>query len=161
MRFWLVKTEPETYSFGDLTESGHCWWDGVRNYQARNNLKSMARGDLVVVYHSNTTPPGAVGVARVTEDARPDETQFDHDSLYHDPMSTRERPRWVMVGLEPVCQYRSLVPLKEMRESRGLRDSVLVRRGNRLSVVELSGEEYEAICGLGEAQPMAGGGPFH
>jgi predicted RNA-binding protein with PUA-like domain len=159
MRFWLLKTEPETYSFEDLIEHGSCWWDGVRNYQARNNLRSMQGGDLVIVYHSNATPSGAVGVARIVGIARADESQFDEKSPYYDPKSTRVRPRWVEVRLEPVFKYRRLVPLSELRDAPNMQKSELVRKGSRLSVIELSLLEYETVCGLGEQ--LSQGGPFH
>lgn len=149
MRFWLAKTEPGVYSYDDLLESGHCWWDGVRNYQARNNLASMMPGDLVVIYHSNAEPPGAVGVARVTQEAQPDPSQFDPRSPYYDAKVTPDNPRWVQVKMEPVGRYARTVPLQDLREHENMRHSPLTRKSNRLSVMELSEKEYATIGDLG------------
>lgn len=149
MRFWLAKTEPGVYSYDDLLESGHCWWDGVRNYQARNNLASMLPGDLVVIYHSNAEPPGAVGVARVTQEAQPDPSQFDPRSPYYDAKVTLGNPRWVQVKMEPVGRYARTVPLQDLREHENMRHSPLTRKSNRLSVMELSEKEYATIGDLG------------
>jgi len=150
MRFWLAKTEPGVYSYDDLLESGYCWWDGVRNYQARNNLASMLPGDLVVIYHSNAEPPGAVGVTRVTQEAQPDPGQFDPPrSPYYDAKVVPDSPRWVQVKMEPVGRYARTVPLQELREHENMRHSPLTRKSNRLSVMELSEKEYATIGDLG------------
>jgi len=147
-RYWVAKTEPDVYSYGNLVRDGRTSWEGVRNYQARNNLRAMEKGDYVVIYHSNTTPPGAVGVAVVVETQRPDPTQFDKNSPYFDPGSSRTEPRWSTVIVEPV---RSINPvsLGHLRRLRELEDSAIVRPGNRLSVSELSREAFDAICHAG------------
>lgn len=151
-RYWVVKTEPDVYSFEDLLREGSTEWDGVRNYQARNHLRAMGVGDYVVVYHSNATPPGAAGIGRITAEGRPDSTQFDPDSTYHDPQSTPEAPRWTSVTVVPVCSLR-LVPLERLREMRELDECALVRRGNRLSVSELTAAAFDAICRAGDTTP--------
>jgi predicted RNA-binding protein with PUA-like domain len=151
-QYWVVKTEPEVYSFEDLLREGSTEWEGVRNYQARNHLRTMAVGDYVVVYHSNASPPGAAGIGRIAAEGRPDISQFDHGSAYHDPHSTPEAPRWTSVTVVPVCSLR-LVPLERLREMRELDGCALVRRGNRLSVSELTVEAFDAICRAGDATP--------
>ena len=151
-RYWVVKTEPDVYSFEDLLREGSTEWDGVRNYQARNHLRAMKTGDYVIVYHSNATPPGAAGVGRVDIEGRPDRTQFDPESAYHDPHSTPDAPRWTSVTVVPVYPLR-LVPLDHLREMSELSGCALIRRGNRLSVSELTPEAFDAICRAGDAIP--------
>ena len=148
MRHWLMKTEPDVFSYDDLVQQKRAGWDGVRNYQARNFMREMRRGDLVVVYHSNATPPGAAGIARVVGEAEPDPTQFDPASEYHDPRSPREAPRWDLVTLAPKRRLR-FVPLDELRGLTALRDCPLLARGNRLSVMPLSAREFAAIEAAG------------
>lgn len=150
-RYWLVKTEPETFSFTDLEKNPDTGWDGVRNYQARNNLKAMNVGDPVLVYHSNTTVPGVVGAATVTEGHQPDPTQFDDRSPYYDPASARENPRWYWVRLRAVHPLE-LVSLEQLKHMPELAGSQLTAKGNRLSVVELTRAQYQAIVKAGKAR---------
>jgi predicted RNA-binding protein with PUA-like domain len=139
-----MKTEPDVFAYDDLVRQRRAGWDGVRNYQARNFLREMRRGDLVVVYHSNATPPGAAGIARVVGEAEPDPTQFDPASDGFDPRSPREAPRWDLVTLAPVRRLR-FVPLDELRAIPALGASPLLARGNRLSVLPLQVREFRAI----------------
>lgn len=141
---WLVKTEPDVFSYRDLERLGRTDWDGVRNYQARNHLRAMRKGDLVIVYHSNAEPPGVAGVATVDAEHEPDPSQFDAGSPYFDPRSRREDPRWSMTGLAPVEEL-DFLPLDELRTIRELTGSRLLAPGNRLSVFPLSVVEFEAI----------------
>jgi predicted RNA-binding protein with PUA-like domain len=104
--YWLMKSEPDTYSIDDLARDGRTHWDGVRNFKARNNMRAMKVGDEVLFYHSNASPPGVVGVARVCREAYPDPAQFDRKSKYHDEKSTREKPRWDMVDVEFVAKAK-------------------------------------------------------
>jgi predicted RNA-binding protein with PUA-like domain len=143
-RYWLVKTEPDVYSYQDLEADGETGWDGVRNYQARNNLMAMRKDDLVLIYHSNADPPGVVGVARVSAEHEPDPTQFDPRSRYHDPASRPGAPRWYWVRLQPQ-QALPQVSLERLRELPELSASQLTAKGNRLSVIELRETEYRAI----------------
>lgn len=148
-RYWLVKTEPDTFSFSDLEKNPDSGWDGVRNYQARNNLRAMRLGDRVLVYHSNTTTPGVVGVAEVTEEHLPDPTQFDDSSPYHDPASTPENPRWSWVRLRALHALK-LVSLEQLKAMSELDGSQLTAKGNRLSVLELTRAQYQAIVKRGK-----------
>lgn len=151
-RYWVVKTEPNVYSFDDLVRDSSTEWDGVRNYQARNHLRAMAVGEYVIVYHSNATPPGAVGVGRIAAEGRVDRTQFDPESAYHDPHSAPDTPRWTSVTIVPVCPLQ-LVPLDQLRGMGELDGCALIRRGNRLSVIELTVEAFDAICRAGGTTP--------
>ncbi len=144
MRHWLMKTEPDVFSYDDLVRQRRAGWDGVRNYQARNFMREMRRGDLVIIYHSNATPPGAAGIARIVGEAEPDPTQFDPRSEYHDPRSSRDDPRWDLVTLAPKRRLR-FVPLDELRRIPELRSCPLLARGNRLSVLPLTDEEFAEI----------------
>ena len=144
-----MKTEPDVFSYDDLVRERQAGWDGVRNYQARNSMREMRRGDLVVIYHSNAKPPGAAGIARVIGEAEPDPTQFDPASEYFDPRSPREAPRWDLVTLAPKGRLR-FVPLEDLRALPALRECPLLARGNRLSVLPLTPAEFAAIEAAGE-----------
>lgn len=150
MNTWLVKSEPAVFSFADLLASPNqtTAWDGVRNYQARNYLKAMALGDRVLIYHSSCTPPGVAGEAEVVRTAYPDPTQFDPTSPYFDPQSPAAAPRWVAVDLRAVRPLPRLVTLAELRAEPALRGLKLLQRGNRLSVMPITPDEYRAILAL-------------
>jgi predicted RNA-binding protein with PUA-like domain len=146
---WLAKSEPETYSIDDLERDGWTSWDGVRNYQARNNMRAMKRGDLVLFYHSNAKPPGVIGVARVRTEAYPDPTAWNRRSKYFDPQSPKDNPRWDMVDLEFVEKFGELVSLDTLKTTRGLEQMVVTRRG-RLSVQPVTKEEFQIVRRLGK-----------
>jgi len=129
MSCWLVKSEPSAYSWDDLVRDGRTHWDGVRNYQARNNLKSMKKGDLLLYYHSNEGL-AIVGIARVVKEE------------YQDP--TTDDDRWVAVDIEPVKPLKNPVTLADIKQKKGLENIALVRQG-RLSVVPVTKDEYDAI----------------
>lgn len=150
MSFWLLKSEPDAYSIDDLAAQQVGHWDGVRNFQARNNLKAMAAGDLAFFYHSSTTPPGVAGVCRVVKEAYPDHTQFDPASKYFDPKATPEKPRWYMPDVEFVEKFPRLITLAELRETPGLEEMELLRR-SRLSVQRVTDEEWKIISAIAEA----------
>lgn len=132
MNYWLVKSEPHKYSWQKFNEDGRTFWDGVRNYQARNNMKAMKEGDLVLFYHSNEGKE-VVGVAKVVKE------------FYQDP--TTEDPNWVVVDLAPVESLQRTVSLEEIKKDERLRDIGLVRQG-RLSVMALQAEEFDRILEL-------------
>jgi len=145
MQHWLVKSEPGEYSIHDLEAEKRAVWDGVRNYQARNFLKTMNEGDLVLFYHSNAKPPGVVGLARVVRAGVPDPTQFDPESRYYDPKSTRENPRWITVELEHLETFPHMIPIEELRKRFSPEELVLLKRGNRLSVMPVPEAVFEEI----------------
>jgi predicted RNA-binding protein with PUA-like domain len=148
MNYWLMKSEPDVYSIQDLARDGSTHWEGVRNYSARNNMRKMARGDLVLFYHSNAKPPGVVGIARVVKTAYPDPDQWHQGSKYYDPKSTKNNPRWSMVDVEFVEQFPQLVPLDRIKQTKGLEDMVLVKR-SRLSVQPVTAEQFVIVQRLG------------
>ena len=148
MAAWLMKSEPDVFGYDDLVRVKREGWDGVRNYQARNFIRDMRKGDQVVFYHSNATPPGVAGIARVVREAEPDPTQFDPSSKYHDPDSDPKDPRWDLVTIAPVKKLR-FIPLDELRTMPELIDCRLLARGNRLSVIPLSDGEFDAIVARG------------
>ncbi len=150
--YWLMKTEPDTFSWDDLMkEPGQTThWDGVRNYQARNFLRDRIRvGDGVLFYHSSTDPPAAVGTATVVKTGYPDPTQFDRKSKYHDPKSNRDNPRWFVVDIKADKAFKRPVTLKEMRENPGLEKMKLIQRGMRLSVQPVTAAEWKIVTKMG------------
>ncbi|MEO7200058.1 MAG: EVE domain-containing protein [Dokdonella sp.] len=148
-RFWLMKSEPDAFSIDDLAAVPSEPWNGVRNYQARNFMRDGMRiGDGVLFYHSNCAEPGVVGVAEVASAAYPDATQFDADSDYHDPKSSREDPRWMLVDVRFVRKLSRTITLTELKTHAELEESPLVRRGNRLSILPLTRHEWTFILGL-------------
>ena len=148
MAHWLMKSEPDVFSYDDLVAVRREGWDGVRNYQARNFMREMKKGDLVIFYHSNATPPGVAGVAKIVKEAEPDPTQFDPSSKYFDPKSPPEDPRWDWVTLGPKKRLK-FIPLDDLRAMPELVDCRLLARGNRLSVMPLTEGEFDAIVAAG------------
>ena len=149
MAYWLLKSEPESFSIDDLERKGVEHWDGVRNYAARNHLTSMKLGELGFFYHSSTAPVGIAGVCEVVREAYPDHTQFDPLSKYFDPKASPDKPRWFMPDVRFIRKFPRLVPLAEIRETPGLGDMQLVRFG-RLSVQSVTEKEWEIVCDLAE-----------
>lgn len=151
-RYWLMKSDPETYGLAHLKKErgGETCWDGVRNYKARNYMRDEMRvGDGVLFYHSNADPPAVVAVAEVVREARPDPTQFDARSRYHDPKATRENPRWFAVDIKLDRELGRPVELPRMRESKALAQMELLKRGSRHSVQKVSAAEWKAILKMG------------
>ncbi|MEZ5467614.1 MAG: EVE domain-containing protein [Lysobacterales bacterium] len=148
MSYWLMKSEPDVFSIDDLKRKKREAWDGVRNYQARNYLRSMAVGDEVLFYHSSCAVPGAVGIARIRKAAFPDPTQFDPASDYFDAGSKPEDPRWSAVEVEFQRKFKQPLPLEMLKTLPELADLALVKRGNRLSVMPVSENEWQAITAL-------------
>jgi predicted RNA-binding protein with PUA-like domain len=147
-RFWLLKSEPEVFSIDDLEKSKHqtTYWDGVRNYQARNFLRDeMKLGDLVLFYHSNAKPPGIAGVAKVVREGYPDHTAFDKNDEHFDPKSKPEDPTWYMVDVQLVEKFDQPLSLPELRELPALSKMALLQRGSRLSVQPVSPNEFKTI----------------
>lgn len=148
MRYWLFKSEPETFSIDDLKQrrlsTEH--WDGVRNFQARNMLRDeVKKGDKVLFYHSNCTPPGIVGIAEVVKEGYPDFTAWDPRSDYFDPKSNPDKPQWYMVNVKFVEKFSSMLTLDELKQNPKLHEMLILRRGNRLSITPVTESEWKAI----------------
>jgi predicted RNA-binding protein with PUA-like domain len=153
-RYWLMKSEPEAFSIQDLKKAAKqtAFWDGVRNYQARNFLRDQIKvGDGVLFYHSNASPPAVVGTATVVREARPDPTQFDAKDGHYDPDSPEDAPRWFGVDVKLDSVFAREVPLDELRGIPALAEMVLLKRG-RLSVQPVTAEEWRVITKLGGAR---------
>ncbi|HYN82368.1 MAG TPA: EVE domain-containing protein [Gemmatimonadaceae bacterium] len=147
-RYWLFKTEPSTFSFDDLWKAPArtVFWDGVRNFQARNMLRDqIGEGDPVFVYHSSSVPTGIAGIAEVVRAGYPDHTAFDPDDPHFDPKSHRDSPMWYMVDIRAVKALPRLITLDELRNVKGLEKMVLLQKGSRLSIQPVSSEEWEII----------------
>lgn len=151
MKYWLMKTEPDVFSIDDLKTKKKGLWDGVRNYQARNfMMNEMSVGDLVLFYHSNAEPPGVAGIAKVCAAAVPDPTQFDKKSEYYDKAASKDKPRWFCVEVEFVKKLKRLVPLEELRHTKGLEDMLVIKKGQRLSIQPVQKKEYDIVTKLGD-----------
>jgi predicted RNA-binding protein with PUA-like domain len=149
MNYWLMKTEPDTFSIDDLKRKKREAWDGVRNYQARNFMRDDMRvGDGVFFYHSNCAEPGIAGLAEVATDAYPDPSQFDPKSKYFDPGSSRDNPRWMLVDVTFVKKLKRVITLDELKNHKALTDMRLLRKGNRLSVMPVEAADWKYILGL-------------
>jgi predicted RNA-binding protein with PUA-like domain len=152
MRHWLMKSEPDVFSIDDLKRRKTSLWDGVRNYQARNFMTNdMAIGDAVLFYHSNAEPPGVAGLARVVGEAQPDPTQFERKSEYFEPRARRDRPVWycVRVGFEE--RFDRVISLDEIRATPALKDMLLLRKGQRLSIQPVSERDFALLVKMGRS----------
>ena len=148
-----MKSEPETYSIDDLERDCTTLWEGVRNYQARNfMMKDMQVGDEVLLYHSNATPPGVAGLARVSQLAQPDPSSFDKKSPYYDEKSSREKPRWFCVQVAFVRKFSHLVSLEEIKNAPPLKDMLVIKKGQRLSIQPMTSKEFEILCNMSEGK---------
>jgi predicted RNA-binding protein with PUA-like domain len=150
MAFWLIKSEPDVYGIENMRQENIGIWDGVRNYQARNYLKAMRCGDLVFFYHSNTKPPGIIGLVKVVAENIPDPTQFDSSSDYYDPKSTPENPRWHTVKVQFVEALPEIITLETLRQKFEPDELWLVRKGTRLSVIPIGDAVADRILALGK-----------
>lgn len=148
MKYWLVKTEPESFSIEDLAKAPQqtTCWEGVRNYQARNFMRDgMKLGDRVLFYHSNADPPAVMGIATVVREAYPDSFAWDKKSKYYDEKSTPENPVWLMVDLKLESIFPRPVTLDELRGVAALKEMELLRKGSRLSVQPVRKAEFDWI----------------
>ena len=151
MAYWLMKSEPDVFSIDDLAAApdGTDHWDGVRNYQARNMMRDqMQRGDQVFFYHSNTKVPGIVGIAEVAREGYPDHTAFDPSDPHYDPKSDPDNPRWYMVDLRFLRRLQRTITLTELKQQEAVADMPLVRKGNRLSVMPITPEQWNFVLSL-------------
>ncbi len=150
-KYWLVKSEPDVYSIDDLKKDKKTYWDGVRNYQARNFMRDeMKKGDQVLFYHSNADPVGVAGICEVVKEGYPDFTAFDPDDKHYDPKSKKDEPTWIMVDVKFVKKFGEVVALTEIKENRKLQNMKLVQRGNRLSVMPVTKTEFNEIVKMAE-----------
>ncbi|MEB3361864.1 MAG: EVE domain-containing protein [Synechococcaceae cyanobacterium] len=148
MTYWLMKSEPSVYGIADLEREQTTLWDGIRNYQARNYMREMQIGDRAFFYHSNTSPPGIVGLMEVVETGLVDPTQFDPESPYFDSAATMAKPRWDCVRLRYVCTFPQLLSLDDLRCHFQPEDLAVVRKGNRLSIVPVSEASSQRLLEL-------------
>ncbi|MDZ7734874.1 MAG: EVE domain-containing protein [Gammaproteobacteria bacterium] len=152
MNYWLMKSEPSTFSIDDLksrpgkTEP----WDGVRNYQARNFMRDeMRKGDLAFFYHSNCAEPGIAGIMTIASATYPDPTQFDPEDDHYDPKSDPGNPRWYLVDVRYKRKFKRTVTLQELKQHRTLAGMKLLQKGNRLSIMPVTKRQWEYIERLG------------
>ena len=148
MAHWLMKSEPDVYGIHHLQQEGTTLWDGIRNYQARNFMRSMAIGDRAFFYHSNATPPGIGGLMEVIETGLIDPSQFDTNSKYHDPRSNPEAPRWDCVRLRYVRHFPTLISLDQLRARFSVDELAVVRQGNRLSILPVPEASAQRLLAL-------------
>ncbi len=153
MRYWLMKSEPDTFGIDDLASQPDRTepWDGVRNYQARNMLRDeMRAGDQVFFYHSNCKVPGIVGIAEIASEPRPDPTAFDPQATYFDPKSDPQSPRWYLVEVRYIRHLKRTISLAELKAHAdgALQGMPLVRKGNRLSIMPVTPEQWAFILDL-------------
>ena len=135
INYWLIKSEPDAYSIDTLKNEGVTLWDGIRNYQARNFMRQMNKGDKVFFYHSNCNPPGIVGLMEVINLRIVDPTQFNKDSKYFDPKSKTENPRWDCVKVKYLSKSNKMISLPELKTLFNEDELLVVKKGNRLSIV--------------------------
>ena len=153
-RYWLLKSEPTSYSIDDLKRDKSTLWEGVRNYQARNFMsKEMKTGDEVLFYHSNADPPAVAGIAQVSGPAEPDPTQFDESDSHYDPKATPADPIWLCVRVKFKQKFVREVALPELREQKELQNMVLLKKGSRLSVQPVTEKEFKIVSKIGSAKP--------
>ncbi|MFN8612272.1 MAG: EVE domain-containing protein [Vulcanimicrobiota bacterium] len=152
MQYWLFKSEPDTFGLDDLKRMKKSPWDGVRNYMARNYLRAMKPGDLGFFYHSRVDPPGIAGVCSVASLPYDDFTALDRQSKYFDPKSSTENNRWSLVDVEYVEHFAHFVTLEELKNHPRLKDMVVTRKGNRLSISPVQPAEWKVILALGRGK---------
>lgn len=148
MPYWLMKSEPAEFSIHDLQRLGQARWDGVRNYQARNFLRSMQAGELFYFYHSSCPEPGVAGIARISRPAYPDPSALDPASHYFDARASAEKNPWSAVDVAFVEAFARVIPLARLKTQGALLELPLVQKGSRLSVMPVSDDQWAAIRAL-------------
>lgn len=151
MAFWLMKSEPDEYSIQQLLQDQHGCWDGVRNYQARNFMREMQPGDEFFFYHASCPTPGIAGIGKIADYAKTDLSAFDPDSPYFDAKSNPQKPRWSSISVKPVCAFKRVIPLAQLRQQAELEGLLLLSPSSRLSVMPVSEAHWSFILTL--AQP--------
>ena len=146
-----MKSEPDAYGIDDLKRDKVEHWDGIRNYQVRNMMRDlMQKGDMAFFYHSNCKPPGIAGTMEIVKTAYPDFTAFDPDSKYFDPKSNPDSPRWLMVDVKFKKKFKQFISLDDLKAASSLKNMLILRKGNRLSITEISKKEWDAINKLAD-----------
>ncbi len=148
MPFWLMKSEPDEFSIADLQQRGSGRWDGVRNYQARNYLRQMTKGDLFLFYHSSCATPGVAGIGRISRSAYPDPSALQPDSAYFDGKASATGNPWSAVDVAFVERFEHVLALPALKADPRLADLALVKKGSRLSVMPVEPEQWQAILSL-------------
>jgi predicted RNA-binding protein with PUA-like domain len=148
MAYWLMKSEPDVYGIQHLQQEGSTLWDGIRNYQARNFMRTMQPGDRAFFYHSNAKPPGIVGLMEVIETGITDPSQFDPNNKYFDPKSKPEAPRWDCARLRYLGTFAELLSLDDLRQHFSAEELPVVRQGNRLSILPVPEASAERLLSL-------------
>lgn len=147
--YWLMKSEPETYGIDDLEKEGTNMWEGCRSYTVRNFFRDQMKvGDKAFFYHSNADPSGIVGTMEIVSEAYPDPTQFDPKSHYYDPKSPKDNPRWLLRDVKFLSKFKRTVSLAELRETKGLEDMLVIKKGQRLSVMPVTEKEWKIVLAL-------------
>jgi predicted RNA-binding protein with PUA-like domain len=147
-QYWLLKSEPDCYSFEDLKRDGSTEWTGIRNYQVRNYLRdTMQKGDLALFYHSSANPPAIVGVCEIAGDAIPDKTAWDKDDDHYDPKASPDNPIWYARKVKYVKPLKQPISISDARDMKGLEKMVLLQKGSRLSVMPVTEQEFKIITG--------------
>jgi predicted RNA-binding protein with PUA-like domain len=156
MNHWLMKSEPSTFGIDHLAAARNhtTGWDGVRNFQARNYLREMKKGDQAFFYHSSCEVPGVVGIVSIAREAYPDATAFDAKNDHYDADSDPDNPRWYMVDVKLVKKFDRVVTLEELRAHAGgkLKSMIVLKRGNRLSITPVTKSEWDFVTSLASAR---------
>ena len=153
-RYWLMKCEPSAYTIKDLKRDGTTCWEGVRNFQARNIMRDdMQEGDPVLFYASNADPSGVAGLAKISKTGYPDRYAWKAGHKYFDARSTKDKPVWFMVDIAFVEAFANTVPLATLKNTPGLEEMTVTRKGYRLSVQPATKAEYDIIVKLGRKPP--------
>lgn len=155
VKYWLMKSEPTSFSINDLQRVGREPWDGVRNYQARNFMRDdMQVGDKAFLYHSNTKKTGIAGIMHIAKAGYADPTQFHPESKYYDPKATEATPRWYLVDVEFELAFNDILLLSDLKKLPQLEDCLLTQKGSRLSVMPLQSKHWHAIITLAEQKGL-------
>ena len=150
MKFWLMKCEPAAYTIDKLARDGTTSWEGVRNYQARNYMRDeMKLGDKVLFYASNADPSGVTGVAEISREAYADKFATKKGHAYYDEKSTKDNPIWYMVDIRFVEKFPRIVPLDELKATKGLEEMMVTKKGSRLSIQPVTKGEFDIVVKLG------------
>ncbi|MFL6551173.1 MAG: EVE domain-containing protein [Povalibacter sp.] len=152
MNYWLMKSEPSTFGIDTLAslKNKTTGWDGVRNFQARNFLKAMQKGDLALFYHSSCDVPGVAGIVKIVKEAYPDASAFNAKDDHYDPQSDADNPRWYAVDVKLEKKFARVISLEELRshQSGKLKNMIVLKRGNRLSITPVTKSEFDFITSL-------------